>query len=52
MRRTPGQPIDPLVKEYLRLVLSKQGQQIIAAEEDTYVPLSAVEAAAELEKLK
>jgi phosphate transport system substrate-binding protein len=51
VRRLPGQPVDPFVKEYLRLVLSKEGQQIVAGEENGYVPLNAREAAQELAKL-
>ncbi len=51
VRRLPGQGVDPFVKEYLRLVLSKEGQQIIASETDGYVPLNAREAAEELAKL-
>jgi phosphate transport system substrate-binding protein len=51
VRRLPGQPIDPFVKEYLRFVLSKEGQTIIASETDGYVPLNARESAAELAKL-
>jgi phosphate transport system substrate-binding protein len=52
VRRVPGEPMDPFVKEYLRLVLSKEGQQIVAAEPDGYLPLNAREAAEELAKLK
>jgi phosphate transport system substrate-binding protein len=51
VRRLEGQPLDPFVKEYLKLVLSKEGQSIIASEADGYVPLNAREAAAELAKL-
>lgn len=51
VRRLEGQPLDPFVKEYLKLVLSKEGQSIIASEVDGYVPLNAREAAAELAKL-
>jgi phosphate transport system substrate-binding protein len=51
VRREPGKPVDAFVKEYMRFVLSKEGQQIIAAENDGYVPLNAREAAAELSKL-
>lgn len=51
VRRLPGQPVDPVVKEYLRLVLSRQGQAIIAAQPDGYLPLTAAQARAELEKL-
>lgn len=51
VRRVPNQPIDPVVKEYMRLVLSKEGQQIIAAQPDGYMPLTAAQAAEELRKL-
>lgn len=51
VRRLPGQPIDPLVKEYLRMVLSKEGQETIAAEARGYLPLNAAELADELAKL-
>ena len=51
VRRLPGQPVDPFVKEYLRLVLSKEGQQMVASEANGYVPLNAREAAEELAKL-
>ncbi len=50
-RRVPGQPIDPLAKEYLRLVLSREGQAIIAAQARGYLPLTAAQARRELEKL-
>jgi phosphate transport system substrate-binding protein len=53
--RKPGTPLDPLVKEYARLVLSREGQAIIAAEkdgDDAFVPLSDAEVAAELERLE
>lgn len=43
VNRPPGQPLDPLVKEYLRIALSPEGQAILAAQKDTeegYVPLS------------
>ena len=52
VRKLPGQPIDPVAREYLRLVLSQQGQQIVAADPEGYLPLNAAEAAAELEKLQ
>ena len=51
VRRVPGQPLDPLVKEYMRLVYSMEGQKIIAAEEGAYIPLTAQEAAAQLARL-
>lgn len=45
------QPLDPFVREYLRLVLSREGQEAIAAEALGYLPLNAEEAAAERAKL-
>jgi phosphate transport system substrate-binding protein len=51
VKREPGKPLDPFVKEYLRLVLSQEGQAIIASETDGYVPLNAREVAQELAKL-
>ena len=51
VNRVPGRPIAPLVKEFLRFVLSREGQQIIA-DSRLFVPLNAAQAQAELEKLK
>jgi phosphate transport system substrate-binding protein len=51
VRRVPGEPFDPFVREYLRLVLSREGQEAIAADELGYIPLSAREAAEERAKL-
>lgn len=51
VRRLPGQAVDPLVKEYLRLVLSREGQAIIASQDKGYLPLTAAQAKAELAKL-
>ncbi|MES2529882.1 MAG: phosphate-binding protein, partial [Pseudomonadota bacterium] len=52
LRRTPGQPPDPMAIEYLRLVLSAEGQRIIAAQPQGYVPLTAAQARAELARLR
>ncbi|HEY1394370.1 MAG TPA: substrate-binding domain-containing protein [Methylibium sp.] len=52
IRRAAGQPVPALIKEYLRLVLSKEGQAIVAAEQDGFVPLTAEQARAELAKLE
>ncbi len=52
--QAPGAPLDPLVREYARLALSREGQAIIAALKDTeegYVPLTAAEVAIEQAKL-
>ena len=48
--RAPGKPLAPLIKEFLRFVLSKQGQQLVS--EDHYLPLPAAVAAAERERLE
>ena len=54
VNRTPGKPLDPFVKEYARLILSREGQAIIGAQKNIagYVPLSAREVAEELAKLE
>ncbi|MEO6874895.1 MAG: substrate-binding domain-containing protein [Opitutaceae bacterium] len=46
----PGQPLDPLVRDYLRLVLSPEGQALIAAA--GHVPLTAPEVGGELAKFE
>lgn len=51
IRREPGKPLDPFVKEYVRLILSREGQAIVASEADGYVPLNAAQVAEELAKL-
>ncbi len=52
VRRLPGRPVDPFVREYLRLVLSREGQEAIAAEPHGYLPLTALEVREELAKLQ
>lgn len=51
LRKQPGKPVDPLAKEYLRLLLSAEGQAIIASQDKGYIPLTPAEAQAELAKL-
>jgi phosphate transport system substrate-binding protein len=51
LRRVPGKPLDPFVIEYMRLVLSREGQAIIASQDKGYIPLTAEEARVELAKL-
>jgi phosphate transport system substrate-binding protein len=54
VNRAPGRPLDPLVREYLRLVLSAEGQAMIAAEKDGdegFLPLDARTLATERAKL-
>jgi phosphate transport system substrate-binding protein len=45
------QPLDPLVREYLRFVLSREGQEVIARGSLGYLPLNDAELAAEQAKL-
>jgi phosphate transport system substrate-binding protein len=47
----PGQPVDPKVREFLRFVLSREGQQILVNESD-YLPLGADGIVRQLEKLR
>jgi phosphate transport system substrate-binding protein len=52
VRREPPQPLDPFVCEYLHIALSREGQQIVAAEPNGFWPLNANEVAEELAKLQ
>jgi phosphate transport system substrate-binding protein len=51
LRVGKGAPIDAFGKEYMRMVLSDEGQRTIAAESAGYIPLSAGELAEERAKL-
>jgi phosphate transport system substrate-binding protein len=46
----PGKALDPLVREFLKFVLSREGQEIVV--KDGYLPLLGRHAAEELPKLK
>jgi phosphate transport system substrate-binding protein len=50
MNRPPNSAIDPKLKEFLRYVLSRQGQQIIA-EQGEYLPLTKAELEKQLQAL-
>lgn len=50
LKKEKGKPIDPKVKEFLRYVLSREGQQAIQ-EDGKYLPLTAELAAEQLKKL-
>ncbi len=50
INRTSGKPLDPKLKEFMRFVLSREGQQEIARD-TTMLPLTAEEARVELAKL-
>ncbi len=49
VNKAPGKPLDPLVKEFVKLVLSKDGQEVVV--KDGYLPLSAAIVQEELKKL-
>jgi phosphate transport system substrate-binding protein len=50
VNRAPGKPMDPKVKEFLRFVLSREGQQIIA-DTDMYYALTPDALREQLKKL-
>jgi phosphate transport system substrate-binding protein len=50
INKAPGKPLDPIVKEYLKLILSKQGQEVVV--KDGYLPLPADIVKQELAKLE
>jgi len=50
INKAPGKPLDPLVKEYCRLIFSKEGQEVVI--KDGYLPLPAAIVAEELKKLE
>lgn len=49
--RAPGQPLDPKVREFLRYVLSREGQEAAVAD-NRYLPLAPDFAAEQLRKLR
>ena len=49
--RRPGKPVDPKLREFLRYVLSRQGQQAVLRDGRGYLPILAPAAARQLEKL-
>lgn len=49
--RPPGKPVDPKLREFLRYVLSRQGQQAVLRDGRGYLPILAPSAARELAKL-
>jgi phosphate transport system substrate-binding protein len=50
INKAPGKPLDPLVKEYLKLIFSKEGQEVVV--KDGYLPLPASIVTEELKKLE
>lgn len=51
IKHPPGQPIDPKVKEFLRYILSREGQQDVA-KLNIYLPLTAEVVRTQLKKLE
>ncbi len=51
VNRPPGQPLAPKIQEFLKLVLSRQGQDIVA-KEGVFVPLTPAVVQEELKKLQ
>lgn len=50
INKAPGKPLDPLVKEFCKLIFSKEGQEVVL--KDGYLPLPAEIAKQELAKLE
>jgi phosphate transport system substrate-binding protein len=50
LNRVPGKPLSTRDKEFVRFVLSREGQQIVA-DSRIFIPLSPAQAEAELNKL-
>jgi len=50
LNRAPGKPLDPKLREFLRYVLSREGQQTVAAD-GNYLPLPASVVREQLKKL-
>jgi phosphate transport system substrate-binding protein len=50
INRAPGKPLDPLVKEFVSFILSKEGQEVVV--KDGYLPLSPEIVKAELAKVQ
>ena len=50
INRAPGKPLDPVVKEFCKLILSKEGQEVVI--KDGYLPLPAEIVREELAKLE
>ena len=50
VNKSPNKPLDPLVKEFLKFVYSKEGQQVVV--KDGFFPLSAAMVDKELKKLE
>jgi phosphate transport system substrate-binding protein len=52
LNRAPGRPADPKVAEFVRYILSREGQRTVEAQGEGYLPMLAPFAAREIEKLE
>jgi phosphate transport system substrate-binding protein len=52
IRREPGTPFEPMVEEYMRMVLSKAGQEAVAQDAKGYLPLNAEDVKDGLDRLE
>jgi phosphate transport system substrate-binding protein len=50
INKEPGKPLSPLTQEFLKLVMSRQGQNVVV--KDGYIPLPAAVAERELLKVQ
>jgi phosphate transport system substrate-binding protein len=50
INKPPGQPLEPVTAQFIRMILSRQGQQIVI--KDGYIPLPAPVAQRELAKIQ
>lgn len=50
INRAPGQALDPLVKEFMSMVLSREGQAVVV--KDGFFALPAATASAEMKKIQ
>jgi phosphate transport system substrate-binding protein len=50
INKAPGKPLDPLTREFVKLVLSKEGQEVVI--KDGYFPITAPIAKEELNKVQ
>lgn len=50
VNKAPGKPLSPLTREFIKLVLSREGQEVVV--KDGYIPLPAKVAARELAKIQ
>jgi len=48
---TPGKPLDPKVREFLRFILSREGQDSVT-QQQVFLPLPSATAIDQLKKLK